>query len=119
MIARFDCRSNARLFQIRPAFIAETTSHLINASTGSSSSRGRASQESFQRIARSGPPTCESSGATQTAVQSSNVGDIVAGDAGLGLCFFGLCGAERSVQFRMGEARYLSCHVGLAARENT
>ena len=73
----------------------ETTSHLINASTESSSSRGRASQESFQRVARSGPPTCESSGATQTAVQSSNVGDIAAGDAGLGSCCFGLCGGEQ------------------------
>src|SRR6266496_6268199 len=84
------------------------TTHLINAAARSNSSLSGAFQESFQRSVRNEQPTCGNFVATQTAVQSSNVGDTVAGDAGPGSYFFDSCGVGRSVQFRIGEARYLA-----------
>src|SRR5215469_12841297 len=66
----------------------ETTSHLINSSIELSSSRGKASQESFQYTVRIGQPACGSSVAKQTRAQLSNVCDNAASDVGLGLYFF-------------------------------
>ena len=87
----------------------DTTTHPINASARSNSSLSGAFQESFQRSVRNEQPTCGNFVATQTAVQSSNVGDTVAGDVRPGSYFFDSCGVGRSVQFRIGEARYPIC----------
>src|SRR5712691_10372818 len=74
------------------------TTHLINASARSNTSLSRAFQESFQRSVRNEQPTCGNFVTTQTAVQSSNVGDTVAGDVGPGPYFFDSCGVGRSVR---------------------
>ena len=89
--------------------LIKATTHRINDSARSKSSLSGAFQESLQRSVRNEQPTCGNFVATQTAVQSSNVGDTVAGDAGPGSYFFDSCGVGRSVQFRIGEARYPIC----------
>src|SRR6266478_8361168 len=95
-----------------------TTTHLINASASSNSSLSGAFQESFQRSVRNEQPTCGNFVATQTAVQSSNVGDTVAGDVRPGSYFFDSCGVGRSVQFRIGEARYPICRSHSAVKHS-
>jgi|SRR5438034_2307233 len=75
-----------------------TTSHLIYASVKSGSSRGRASRESSLRIAHNGRPAYGSFAATRRVFQSSN--DTVAGALNLVFCFYGCCGAGRSVRSR-------------------
>jgi hypothetical protein len=63
------------------------TIYLIKASAGLNNSLSGAFQESFQRGVRNEQPTCGNSVATQTAVQSSNVGDTAAGEQVLGRVF--------------------------------
>jgi hypothetical protein len=89
--------------------ITEAYYPLINAAARSNSSLSGAFQESFQRSVRNEQPTCGNFVATQTAVQSSNVGDTIAGDVDPRSYFFDSCGVGRSVQFRIGESHYPIC----------
>ena len=89
----------ARHHFISPFLHRLSATHLINASARSNSSLGGAFQESFQRSVHNEQTTCGNFVATQTAVQSSNVGDTVAGDAGPGSYFFDSCASLTSLLF--------------------